>query len=229
MLTLGGSTYKEKIYQGCCPQVVFSSDGLTWSVIYQIPLPEEWIWRITWHGKKGYGFSYRLSEPKLRNRRWILTLFETVDGISYTLVKEIKVLGHPSEATIRFSKDGHATALLRRRGHAWIGTAFAPYHDWKWTDSGACIGGPNFLLLPDGSMWAGGRDYRENADDSKGYTLGRTAIGPMTQKKYIPSLYLPSGGDNSYPGLVYKDDILYVSYYSSHEGKACIYLAKIQM
>ncbi|MEK8105428.1 hypothetical protein NKG94_10170 [Micromonospora sp. M12] len=29
---------------------------------------------------------------------------------------------------------------------------------------------------------------------------------------------LPSGGDTSYPGLVWHDDLLWVSYYSSHEG-----------
>ena len=34
---------------------------------------------------------------------------------------------------------------------------------------------------------------------------------------------LPSGGDCSYPGMVIKDNILYVSYYSTHEGKTVIY------
>jgi hypothetical protein len=40
-------------------------------------------------------------------------------------------------------------------------------------------------------------------------------------------LTLPSGGDCSYPGFLLKDDILFVSYYSSHEEKTAIYLAKI--
>ena len=40
-------------------------------------------------------------------------------------------------------------------------------------------------------------------------------------------LELPSGGDTSYPGLVWYDGILWVSYYSSHEGKTSIYLAKL--
>jgi hypothetical protein len=42
-------------------------------------------------------------------------------------------------------------------------------------------------------------------------------------------LQLPSGGDTSYPGLVWHDDFLWVSYYSSHEGKAKIYLAKLRL
>ncbi|MGW8178432.1 MAG: hypothetical protein ACWGQW_06660, partial [bacterium] len=42
-----------------------------------------------------------------------------------------------------------------------------------------------------------------------------------------PLLTLPSGGDTSYPGLVWNEDTLWVSYYSSHEGRTCIYLARV--
>ncbi len=35
------------------------------------------------------------------------------------------------------------------------------------------------------------------------------------------------GGDTSYPGLVWHDDRLWISYYSSHEGNARIYLAQL--
>ncbi|MDG9678819.1 hypothetical protein [Micromonospora sp. DH14] len=40
---------------------------------------------------------------------------------------------------------------------------------------------------------------------------------------------LPSGGDTSYPGLVWHDDLLWVSYYSSHEGRTCVYLAEVTL
>ena len=40
---------------------------------------------------------------------------------------------------------------------------------------------------------------------------------------------LPSGGDNSYPGLVWHGGQLWVSYYSSHEGKTSIYLARVEV
>jgi hypothetical protein len=42
-------------------------------------------------------------------------------------------------------------------------------------------------------------------------------------------LKLPSGRDTSYPGLVWHDGMLYVSYYSGHEGKTSIYLAKLRV
>ena len=44
-----------------------------------------------------------------------------------------------------------------------------------------------------------------------------------------PALVLPSGGDTSYPGFVWWGDLLWVSYYSSHEGKASIYLARVRV
>ena len=42
-------------------------------------------------------------------------------------------------------------------------------------------------------------------------------------------LTLPSGGDTSYAGMVLQDDILWISYYSSHEKKTSIYLAKVRV
>jgi hypothetical protein len=38
----------------------------------------------------------------------------------------------------------------------------------------------------------------------------------------------PPGGDTSYLDLVWYNDLLYVSYYSSHQGKTSIYLAQIK-
>ena len=57
----------------------------------------------------------------------------------------------------------------------------------------------------------------------------RTALAKMTTSTYDPVLILPSGGDNSYPGLVWHDDLLWISYYSSHETNTSIYLAKVRI
>ena len=42
-------------------------------------------------------------------------------------------------------------------------------------------------------------------------------------------LRLPSGGDTSYAGTLWHDGLVWISYYSSHDGKACIYLAKVKL
>ena len=51
----------------------------------------------------------------------------------------------------------------------------------------------------------------------------------MTLTEYEPQLVLPSGGDSSYPGFAFYENLLWTLYYSSHEGKTAIYLAKIQV
>ena len=55
-----------------------------------------------------------------------------------------------------------------------------------------------------------------------------TILARLTLTGYEPVLKLPSGGDTSYPGMVWHQGLLWISYYSSHEGKTNIYLAKIR-
>jgi hypothetical protein len=54
-------------------------------------------------------------------------------------------------------------------------------------------------------------------------------LARFTPTSYEPVFTLPSGGDTSYPGMVWHDGLLWMSYYSSHEGKASIYLARIRL
>jgi hypothetical protein len=50
----------------------------------------------------------------------------------------------------------------------------------------------------------------------------------MTPTSLTPILELPSG-DCSYPGLYWHDNLLHVTYDSSHEGKAAIYYARVKV
>ena len=43
------------------------------------------------------------------------------------------------------------------------------------------------------------------------------------------ALTLPSDGDTSYADMVWHDGLLWGSYYSSHEEKTSIYLAKVRI
>jgi hypothetical protein len=52
----------------------------------------------------------------------------------------------------------------------------------------------------------------------------------MTATSLAPLLELPSAGsDCGYPGLLWHDGRLWVSYHSSHEAKANIYLAQVRL
>ena len=90
------------------------------------------------------------------------------------------------------------------------------------------LGGPNFIELPGGALWAGTRMHADSLDLSQGKGP-KTVLARMTPSEITPALILPSAGDSSYPGLVWHDGLLWVSYYSSHEGKSAIYLAKVRL
>ena len=50
----------------------------------------------------------------------------------------------------------------------------------------------------------------------------------MTPSTFKHVLELPSGGDTSYPGMVWHKNELWMSYYSSHEAqKTSVFLARI--
>ena len=129
----------------------------------------------------------------------------------------------PDETTLRFLPDGSMLALVRnerKAGPAFIGHSAPPFTEWTWADAGHPAQGPNFVILPDGRMFYAGRDFPAGA---------KTVVGSMTKQGCTPLLTLPSGGDTSYPGLVWHEGLLWVSYYASHEGKAAIYLAKVRV
>lgn len=198
--------------------VWFSDDGQNWSEPVEIGDPNFWIWRITWHKGQAYGIGYSTVEPRMTR------LYKSEDGKKFeVLVENLFDKGYPNETSLVFLEDDTVLCLLRRDpDEALLGTATPPYTDWKWQSLGKRVGGPEMLQLPDGRLVAAGRDY----------------VGPQsTQLWWLdpakPELQqiikLPSGGDTSYPGLVWHNDRLWVSYYSSHEGKSNIYLAEVHL
>jgi hypothetical protein len=238
MIVAGGSVYEGKTLKGRQPRVAFSKDGKSWTAPRRVLAEGEWLWRVTWHGGKAYGVSYnaaaRATPPAKKAAEtgdappgpadWKLKLVSSADGLTYDLVTHLDVPGHPNETTLRFTEDGEMVALVRREGgntFGWVGRSKPPYKDWTWKETKHRLGGPNFIRLPSGEWWAGGRTYPGGA---------KTALARMTPDGgYDPVLTLPSGGDTSYPGLAWHDGLLWVSYYSSHEGKSAIYLAKVKL
>jgi hypothetical protein len=220
LMLLAGGTEERGGTVGRQPRVWFSKDGFSWSGSRRILSPGDWLWRVTWQGKLAYGVSYTITSAK----RWDVTLYCTGDGIQYRKVCALGVPGKPNEATMRFTQVGHGLLLVRREGGdaaAWFGQSRPPYLAWKWRSLGRRIGGPNFLVLPDGRMWAACRDYGDMG--------ARVVVARLGPASYRPLLELPSGGDCSYAGMAWHGGRLWVSYYSSHEGPARIYLAKVDV
>jgi hypothetical protein len=200
--------------------VWFSGDGKTWGEPMDVGDPNVWLWRITWRGDQALGVGYDTAGGRS------VRLYSSHDGRRFeTLVPTLSAEPEPNEAGLAFLPDGTCLCLLRRDGSPGtgkLGRAEPPYRDWTWQDLGVRIGGPQLLRLPDGRLVAAMRLYDGGA---------RTALAWLDAEagKLREFLKLPSGGDCSYPGLVWHDGLLWVSYYSSHEGKAAIYLARVKL
>jgi hypothetical protein len=222
MIVAGGSVYEGTSYRGRQPRVLFSPDGSPWSPPQRILAEGDWLWRVTWHEGTAYGVTYRTKpgEPS----EWMTALVASRDGRTFQEVTPFDIPGRPNETTLRVMPDGEMVALVRREAGtrlAWIGRSRAPYTAWTWKEAAYAVGGPNFIRVLDGQLWASGRDSTGSP---------QTVVARMTiDGGYEPVLTLPSGGDTSYAGMVWHDGLLWVSYYASHEGKAAIYLARVRL
>lgn len=196
----------------------FSRDGVSWNGPNPIGDPNFWLWRVTWHKGIAYSVGYDTG------RRHRVRLYRSNDGLKFKKwVDPLFDKGFPNEATLLFLPDDTALCVLRRDGEpgsAQLGEAAPPYRQWHWRDLGIRLGGPDMIRLPKGQIVVAARTYRPAPHTT---LLG---LDPETAK-LIPLLTLPSGGDTSYPGLVWHGGKLWVSYYSSHKGKAAIYLATV--
>lgn len=200
--------------------VWFSKDGQNWSDSVTIGDPNMWLWRTTWHRKIAYSIGYDTTAEKF------IRLYTSRDGRQFeTLVPTLFDEGYPNETSLVFLPDETCLCLLRRDGQSAsgkLGIAKPPYTAWEWKDLGVKIGGPHMLRLRDGRIVAAVRLYDGQVRTSLMWLEPKA--GQLTE-----FLKLPSGGDSSYPGLVWHNGLLWISYYSSHEGKTSIYLAKVKL
>ncbi len=202
--------------------VWYSDDGRNWGDAIPVGDLGFWLWRVTWHDDIAYAVGYATGDQERSTR-----LYRSLDGKTFEpLVPTLTSEGYPNESSLLFQKNGAALCLIRRDDKeapaALLGTASAPYTDWTFRSLGTRVGGPQLIEVPDGRIVVSGRDYVGKAKTSLWF------LEPTTAKLTMIAT-LPSGGDTSYPGLVFHDGLLWVSYYSSHEGKTSIYLAKVKL
>jgi len=229
LMLVGGVAARKKDNQSTptAAFVSFSADGTQWTEPRIVTKPGRWLWRVTWHEGRAYGVTYGAGEDGP-----YIDLRTSSDGVNYRRhVPKLFAEGRPTEVTLRFGADSTCYALVRRDKWqneprtAVLGVSKPDYTQWKWHDLGEKFngfGGPNFIEIPGGRWIAAGRMFDGGVHTA--LTCLDVKAGTMTKL-----VKLPSGGDTSYPGLLWHDEMLYVSYYSSHEGKTGIYLAKVKI
>jgi hypothetical protein len=232
LLSLGGSVYDGSSQAEAKRRLVravshasFSADGRVWTAPEPSCEPGQWLWRATTHQGQAYGVAYAAGSDSGPSQ---ISLWSSPTGGDFRRVAAMNPGAglQPNETTLRFQPDGSAVALVRCEktgSHAMVGVAVPPWRDWAWHDCGERLQGPDLLLREGGqAIWAGRMQ-------EQGRSV--TGVGWLTaQHQALPQLRLPSGGDNSYPALALRPDgQLLCSYYSSHEGRAAIYVAVIRI
>lgn len=202
-----------------------SQTGHSWSSAKEFADKGWWLWRVRWHKNIAYGFAYNKQQNAIHfysgNPRRSFHLHK-----SFALSLREHKMGYPNESDLIFNHN-KAFAIIRRDADSYtaqLGHSTFPYKKWRWTDLGRYIGGPVMLRLDEDFALVAGRIVKH----------GRLVTGLLKMNvsngDLQELLILPSSGDNSYPGLVLKEELLYVSYYSSHkDNKSCVYLAQIDM
>ena len=236
MVIMAGATFNENVIEELYPMVSFSgTSGKSFSAPEKsiidpaISPSKDWIWRVTWHKGVGYAINYQLKEngpnrSLLKRDAWLVYLMKTVDGKYFENVSQLDVLDLPNEATVRFDRNDNAYVLVRKEAGDKMGVlakSSFPYVNWEYNNLNFRLGGPNFIFLDDDKLIVGTRLYES-------ITSTGILITDLNGK-VIKTIKLPGSGDTSYPGMLMYKNKLWISYYSSHEGKTSIYLAQIPL
>lgn len=234
--------------------VYFSSDGYAWDGGHEIEVggPYRWLWRVEWHEGRAYGITYGGDPVDPWNpQRSAARLMVSTDGLTYRpLLDPVTPVDYGfSESTVRFLPDGTAIAVSRTLGNGGaIGTAAAPYDQWQWSrvvDDATReadedthdidyhnLGGPDLIPLPDGRIVVAGRYSRVDGAGTAVYVYTADDLRLQPVALAIGDHRIPRGDSwhCSYPGLVWHEDLLWMSYYHPDpDGRKAIYLARTEM
>ena len=192
-----------------------------------------YIWRADVYGDRAYLCGRRkreFMETRTREERDPVVesaLLASDDGLVWHKVGLFQE-EYGDETAFLFEDDGSITAVARSGGgrNAQLCLLTSPRAEAERIDLGRYIGGP-LLARWAGRYVVGGRKTVGGPAKTSLYWLAEDALNEFAE--------LPSGGDNSYPGLVaLSPQRAIVSWYSSHESEAgrsitAIYLADLTM
>jgi hypothetical protein len=188
-----------------------------------------YIWRAAARGDRAYlcgrrrrNFAARLPD-ETASEGIEGAMLESEDGLVWRF-RTLFTEEHGDETAFLFEDDGEVLAVARGAAGrpARVCRSRPPYRDWTRTALDRNIGGPLLARWGPRYLVAG----RKTVSPAPACTAVYWLEGDALREAAI----LPSAGDNSYPGLLpLSEDRALLSYYSSHEGNASIYLADLRL
>ncbi len=129
----------------------------------------------------------------------------------------------PCEAAMTFTTDSNLITIVRdekiqKASH--IGRSKFPFSYLQWQEFPYFVRGPKLALLPDGKLFLAAASM---------FDYDRTYYAIINPKDFSVEKIrvFPSGGDTGYPGVIIEGNTALISYYSSHEGNARVYIERI--
>ena len=204
--------------------VSWTADGATWSKPQPVYEPRFIFWKPRVHGDHFLASAHRKGEggdaAKIRQSH----LITSTDGLKWEQISLISGGHFESETTIFPGPGDKLTAFLRIKYvvPGLILESSPPYQEWARRPAGIHLSGHSVHAFR-GTTYLFSRTM-----DDKGGNTG-TMIYTYADGKPTPYCKLLSAGDCSYAEAVEVGDEMLVSYYSSHEGRANVYLARVPL
>jgi len=198
-----------------------SPDGRNWGAPLAVCEPNMQLGRLAWHNRMAFAAAY----SNVRDEFLRIYAAPTIDKFAALTPKLLEGQA-PGEASIVFLPGESALCLAQRDAKgatAALGRAKPPYRGWMWADLNVRLETPNMVVLPDERIIVAGRVSTGGAPRIALFWLDRD------NNHLREFLTISSSGDAGYPGLAWHDGLLWVSYHSSNDGTAGIYVAKVQL
>jgi hypothetical protein len=197
-------------------RAIFTDYGYYWTNPKEMNLDSAGVaWRVTWADKTAYTIAH--------DCRGGCALYKSKDGIDFKQVYRFDNLtGRPSEGSLLPLPNNQMMVVIRRETDPkslYLGTSAFPYTDWKFKEIYTFGGGPNLIMLPDSSIFFTHRSFTQGS--------GRLCLSKITNGNIEELILFNTNGDNGYAGMYWHEDALWMSFYSSHEGKAKIYITRV--
>ncbi|MBM3891098.1 MAG: hypothetical protein FJ388_18450, partial [Verrucomicrobia bacterium] len=202
--------------------LLHTDDGQTWTKPEPVYEPQFIVWKPFLHNGRFYANAHRKAEGKEAGKIRESRLITSTDGVKWETVATVRKGNWESETTFYFGPKENLTAFLRTKYSVpgSILEAMPPYRKWTEKPAGVHLSGHGIHTFR-GVTYLLSRTMEGKKTGTMVYTFEDGELRPYCA--------LPSGGDCSYAEAVEVGDEMLVSYYSSHEGTANIYLARVPL
>lgn len=211
---------------------IWTLDNENWTQVGNFQDNRNTIWSTLEHNGITYGFAYHAV-----TFHYYLSIYKTIDGKTWVEhAKNIYSESSPSETSGVFLPDGRLLLIARRDPDfpndpymSVMGLSTNDQHTtFKWTTLNYKLDSPKITIVGNDVLVAGRRRSGDDQLQKPLFTALHTLnvdTGFLTEK-----IRFQGSDDNSYPGMIYLNDQIYLTYYAGTQaGPASVYGVELSL